>query len=287
MSFVDLHVHTTASDGTLSPTEVVKYGVEKNLSVIAITDHDTISGIEEGMKAAENEPITVVPGIELACMYQKREIHMLGFFVDWKDEIFVKRLADLRQNREKRNEKMIEKMQRDGIPVTMEKLRFEEEDTVITRAHFARFLEQEGYVKSKNEAFEKYVGIHCPYYIPREYIDPKEAISWIHQAKGMAFLAHPYLYHFSEYQVKTMIKDLKEMGLDGIEAYHSTAGIGQTGILRQYAREHELLISGGSDFHGANKPDVDLGRGWGNLRITHYLYDDIRKKHGKRYDNIS
>ena len=107
MSFVDLHVQTTASDGTFSPTEVVKYGVEKNLSVIAITDHDTISGIEEGMKAAENEPITVVPGIELACMYQKREIHMLGLFVDWKDEIFVKRLADLRQNRERRNEKML------------------------------------------------------------------------------------------------------------------------------------------------------------------------------------
>lgn len=286
MSFIDLHVHTTASDGTFTPTEVVEYARKKGLSALAITDHDTIAGIPEALKAAEknkreegikNQEPEIVPGVEISCIYEGIEIHMLGLMIDWRDKQLDKRLSDMREKRESRNERMIEKMQKDNIPITMDKLLFGQEDTVITRAHFAGFLEQEGYVKSKNEAFQKYVGIGCPYYIPREYISPEEAIGWIQAAEGLAFLAHPYLYGFSESQVKRMIQFLKSKGMNGLEAYHSSASQGQTSLLRQYASQYGLLVSGGSDFHGANKPDVDLGCGRGGLRITSFVYDKMKE----------
>lgn len=282
MSFIDLHVHTTASDGTLSPKEVVEYGIQKELSVMAITDHDTIAGIEEAVKTAKGTNLSIVPGVELACIYKGIEIHMLGFFLDWKNDKFARHLSDMREKREKRNEKMIEKMQKGGIAISMDKLIFEEKDTVITRGHFARFLEAEGYVKSKQEAFDRYIGIGCPYYLPREYIDPVDAISWIHEAGGLAFLAHPYLYGFTEGEVKKMLSFLKATGLDGLEAYHSSTSQGQVTMLRQYAKEMKLMVSGGSDFHGSNKPDVDLGCGKGNLRITHYIYEKIKTESSKK-----
>lgn len=276
MRLIDLHVHTTASDGTFSPKEVVEYGIQKGLSVMAITDHDTIAGIEEAIKSAEKTNLMIVPGVELACRYQGIEIHMLGLFLDWKDETFARRLFDMRERREKRNEKIIAKMQEDGIAISMEKLIFEEKNTVITRGHFARFLEQEGYVTSKKEAFDRYIGIGCPYYFPREYVSPREAIRWIQEAGGLAFLAHPYLYGFSEGEVKGMLRKLKEEGMDGLEAYHSSASQGQSLVLRQYGKEMGLMISGGSDFHGSNKPDVDLGCGRGNLHISYDVYDRIK-----------
>lgn len=285
MSFIDLHVHTTASDGTFTPAEVVEYARKKGLSALAITDHDTIAGIPEALMAAEKNREMVkkneqwpeiVPGVEISCIYEGIEIHMLGLMIDWQDKQFDKRLSDMRKKRESRNERMIERMQKDHIPITMDKLLFGEEDTVITRAHFARFLEQEGYVKSKEEAFQKYVGIGCPYYIPREYISPEKAIGWIQEAKGFAFLAHPYLYGFSESQVRKMIQFLKDKGMNGLEAYHSSASQGQTSQLRQYAAQYGLLVSGGSDFHGSNKADVDLGCGRGGLRITDFVYEKIK-----------
>lgn len=278
MSFIDLHVHTTESDGTFTPKEVVKLALDRQLSVLAITDHDTVSGVEEAILTAKDHDITIVPGVEISCFYDKTEIHMLGLFIDWKNETFAKNLEEMRERRSNRNERMIALMNADGIPVTLKKLQFEGKDTVITRAHFARFLEQEGYVKSKDEAFKKYVGEGCPYYLPREYIPYETAIDWIHEAEGLAILAHPYLYGFKEHKVKKMLEDLKEAGLDGLEAYHSSANQGQINLLREYGKRYHLLISGGSDFHGNNKPYVHLGTGKGNLKITDYVYEKLMSK---------
>lgn len=275
MSFIDLHVHTTASDGTFTPEEVVKLALERQLSVLAITDHDTVSGVEEAILTAKGHDITIVPGVEISCFYDKTEIHMLGLFIDWRNDTFAKNLEEMRERRKDRNERMVLRMNEDGIPVTLEKLQFEGKDTVITRAHFARFLEQEGYVKSKDEAFKKYVGEGCPYYLPREYIPYETAIDWIHEAEGLAILAHPYLYGFKEYKVRKMLEDLKEAGLDGLEAYHSSTNQGQSNLLREYGKRYNLLISGGSDFHGNNKPYVHLGTGKGNLKITDYVYEKL------------
>lgn len=275
MGFVDLHIHTTASDGTFSPSQVVEMALERGLMAIAITDHDTVAGVEEAMEAAKGEAMEVVPGVEISCLYSGREIHMLGLFLDWKDPVFLERMEEMRRERESRNQRMIQRMREDDILVTEDALRFGQEDTVITRAHFARFLQQEGYVKTKDEAFKKYVGEGCPYYIPREYIPYEQAISWIQQAGGLAILAHPYLYGFSEPKVRQMLEELKEAGLEGLEAYHSSANNGQSNLLREYAKKYELLVSGGSDFHGSNKPYVHLGVGKGNLRITDYVYEKL------------
>lgn len=275
MSFIDLHIHTTASDGTFTPSEVVEDALKRRLSVIAITDHDTTMGIKEAIHAAEGHDITIVPGVEISCFYGGREIHMLGLFLDIENGKLEQHLSMMREDRAGRNERMISLMNQAGIPVTLEELKFGEPDTVITRAHFARYLVEKGYVKTKDEAFKKYIGDGCPFYLPRTYIEPETAIAWIHEAGGLAFLAHPYLYDFKEAKVRQMIQDLKSVGLDGLEAYHSSTDQGRTNQLREYAKKWELLVSGGSDFHGENKPYIYLGVGKGNLRITHHVYEKI------------
>ncbi|MBE5957149.1 MAG: PHP domain-containing protein [Lachnospiraceae bacterium] len=302
MGFIDLHIHTTASDGTFTPTEVVYEALRRKLSVIAITDHDTMKGIEEAVNAlyrygdnnegivigrdahncvygiSNNEDVlTIVPGVEVSCQYGGGEIHMLGLFIDDKNDVLEMNLTEMRKERDRRNEKMIALFNEKNIPMTMDDLLFGQADTVVTRAHFARYLVENGYVKTKDEAFKKYIGDGCPFYLPRHYIEPETAIRWIHEAGGLAFLAHPYLYGFKEEKVRKMLLDLKEIGLDGLEAYHSSTDNGRTNQLREYANHMELLVSGGSDFHGDNKPYIYMGVGKGNLRITDHVYEQICK----------
>jgi predicted metal-dependent phosphoesterase TrpH len=297
MSFIDLHIHTTASDGTFSPKEVVEEAVRRGLSVIAITDHDTTQGIPEALEAIEDyygkidsrkvqvssgmeneEKLILVPGVEISCWYDTREVHMLGLFIDYTNDEFNEKLKAMEEERDRRNDKMIEMFNEHGIFMTLEDLKFGQEDTVVSRAHFARYLEEHGYVKSREEAFKKYIGDGCPFYLSRNYISAETAIQWIHQVGGMAFLAHPYLYGFKEDKVRKMLNDLKEFGLDGLEAYHSTADNGRTNQLRAYAKKLDLMVSGGSDFHGGNKPYIYMGVGKGNLRITRHVYDTIMKR---------
>lgn len=305
MSFIDLHVHTTASDGTYTPKEVVEEAFRRGLSVIAITDHDTIRGIGEavieftyykqnktlciqcgehqihgfnGENLSDADELILVPGVEISCQYEGREIHMLGLFIDYESESLEKNLTDMREERDRRNEQMIRLFQDAGISMCLEDLKFGEPDTVVTRAHFARFLMEKGYVKSKDEAFKKYIGDRCKFYLPRHYIEPEQAIDWIHEAGGYAFLAHPYLYGFQEEKVRRMLMDLKDIGLDGLEAYHSTTDNGRTNQLRDYAGRMDLMVCGGSDFHGENKPYIYMGVGKGNLRITRHVFEKLVKE---------
>ncbi len=280
MSFIDLHTHSTASDGTLTPTEVVETAAQAGLSAIALTDHDTIAGVEEAMTAADRCGIRVIPGIEISCHSMGKEVHMLGFFLDYTDETFLKTLEDLRENRGGRNQKMLDAFVRDGFPITWEKLKHGNPDSVITRAHFARVLVDEGICKTKNEAFDKYLGDGKKYYIPRSKIRPEDAITYIHQAGGVAVLAHPYEYKLSKAQLVTMIEELKNAGLDGIECYHSNNYVGQSLVLKELAHRYDLAITGGSDFHGSNKPDISLGIGRGGLKVHESLIEplELRKK---------
>ncbi|MCQ2492293.1 MAG: PHP domain-containing protein [Lachnospiraceae bacterium] len=286
MAYIDLHTHSTASDGTLTPSEVVKTAADAGLSVIALTDHDTVAGVVEAIEAAKaisadgQTAIRVIPGIELSCHSSGKEVHMLGFFLDYKDEEFLKTLEDLRDNRGNRNQKMLDAFVRDGFPITWEKLKHGNPDTVITRAHFARVLVEEGICKTKNEAFDKYLGDGKKYYIPRSKIRPVDAIEYIHKAGGVAVLAHPYEYKLSKLQLITMIEELKDAGLDGIECFHSNNYVGQSLQLKEYAHKYDLSITGGSDFHGENKPDISLGTGRGGLKVHESLVEalEARKK---------
>lgn len=270
---IDLHVHSTCSDGTFTPTELVNYALEKGLSAFALTDHDSVDGLEEAIRYGDrlrtesNSVPEVVPGIELSSEYHGQDIHVVGLYVDYHDQIFLSKIRDFVESRANRNQKMCARLQQAGIPITYEELLAAYPDSVITRAHYAGYMLEKGYVKNRQEAFERYVGDHAPCYIPREKITPTQAVELIRQAGGAPVLAHPILYHMSEEHLDELVRELKEFGLMGIEAVYSTYSPADERQIRGLAKKYDLLVSGGSDFHGTNKPGLDLGTGFGKLFI--------------------
>ncbi len=279
MNIVDLHVHSTASDGTFTPTELVNAAVKAKLSAFALTDHDTVAGIDEAVVAAQNfNGFEVIPGIEISTSYKDKEIHIVGLCIDYKDTDFLKAIGSEVQRRNKRNEQLIELFNRHGFPVTMEAMTDMFPDSIITRAHFASYMVKKGYVKDNKEAFRKYLGDGMPLYVPRERKSPQEAINIIRAAKGASILAHPLLYHLTDGELRSLCGQLKEYGLIGIESMYSTYRSFDELSVRKLAAEYELLESGGSDFHGANKPDISLGCGRGNLIISYSYLQAIKDK---------
>ncbi|MDR1547679.1 MAG: PHP domain-containing protein [Hungatella sp.] len=277
MKFVDLHVHSNASDGTLTPSEVVALAVEKGLAAIALTDHDTIDGLSEAQAAAAGLPIEIIPGIELSCVYQGEEIHILGIYVDPTDQEFISETNALKEIRNKRNEEMIRRFQNAGISITLDEIMAGNPDTVITRAHFARILLEKGYVKNMDQAFKKYLNYSGPYCPRKEKITPEHAMKILTRCKASPVLAHPYQYHLGDKRTEELVRYLKDLGLHGLEVYHSSNNQYESGKLRKLARLYDLFPTGGSDFHGSNKPDISLGVGRGGLRVTALLLDDIKR----------
>lgn len=277
MEFIDLHVHSNASDGTLSPSQVVSLAVQKGLRALALTDHDTIDGLSEAKKAAHGLPIEIIPGIELSCVYKGEEIHILGLFVNPEDEAFVSAVNGLLKIRENRNIDMIERFQAAGIHITLSDVQAGNTDTVITRAHFARTLLEKGYVKSMDEAFKKYLTYGGPYCSRKEEITPEFVMDLLTASKASPVLAHPYLYHLGDQRTEELISYLTALGLHGLEVYHSSNNQHESGKLKKLAKAYELFPTGGSDFHGKNKPDIELGSGRGGLRVTSFLLDDIKR----------
>lgn len=272
---IDLHIHSTCSDGTFTPKEITDKVIEKNLYGFSLTDHDTVDGISEILSMNLPEHLKFIPGIEISCDALHREIHILGYGIDCKNQQLNKTLNDLRKKRMQRNLDMIDLFQKDGYPVTLEKLQHGDPDTVITRVHFSRVLVEEGICTSRDQAFSKYLGEKCKYYIPKTFFDPKDCLKLILDAGGIPILAHPFLYKFSNKDTKHLIRDLKEYGLAGIEVYHSSHHQGQVAKLREWQKEYDLLATGGSDFHGTNKPDIDIGTGRGPLYVPDHLLDEL------------
>lgn len=277
MELIDLHVHSNASDGSLTPTEVADEAMRMGLSAIALTDHDTIDGIPEILEYTKDKPLEVVPGIELSCYYNNREVHILGFYMDYANPALNEELSELKMAREGRNLKMVELMQADGLPVTMEKLLHGNPDSVITRAHFARVLVEEGVCKDKEAAFKKYIGIGCKYYLPKPQVTCETAMRILTTYSKGAFLAHPLLYHLGYAQIEELLIYLKSLGLKGVEAYHSSNNAYESDKLRSMALKLGLGISGGSDFHGAVKPNIQMGKGRGGMKISMHILDEIKK----------
>lgn len=273
--YIDLHVHSNCSDGTFSPSQLVEYALEKGLKAIALTDHDTTEGIEEARAAAQNTYLQVIPGIELSTAFLGRDIHILGLNIDPENTYFQEKIKAFQQEREKRNRTMISRMQKEGLRITWQDMADNFPDSIWTRAHFARFLADTGQVHTLAEAFNRFLGDHAPCFVPRNKVTPFEAVKMIHQGKGKAVLAHPLLYHLTEEQLEELVQSLVQSGLDGIEAIYST----NTGLdevrMRQLAKKYGIFITGGSDFHGSNKPSIDLGKDRGNLKIPAYLLDNL------------
>lgn len=279
MNYIDLHVHSTASDGSYTPSELVRYAIKKGLIAFALTDHDTTAGIDEALNEAEliNDfsPIKVIPGIELSAEYKGKDIHILGLNIDYRNKEFQEKIEYFRNIRAERNVKMIELLNKQGFKITEEQLKERFKDAVITRAHFAIMLVECGYVKDKDIAFKKYLNPGCPCYVPRTRINVIDAISLIHLANGKAVLAHPLLYHFSETELDSLVALLKENGLQGLEAIYSSNKWNDESRMKQLAKKYDLFITGGSDFHGLAKPTLDLGIGYGDLKVPEKLLSNI------------
>lgn len=283
---IDLHVHSNCSDGSFSPKELVDYAIEKGLSAFALTDHDTIDGLTEAISYSESlrkqglfAP-EIVPGIEFSTEYHGKDIHIIGLYIRHQKPGFTDRLKSFLDSRILRNRKMCTLLQEADIDITYEKLLEQFPGAVITRAHYARYLLNNGYVKSMSEAFDRYIGDHAPCFVPREKVSPVQAVQLILEADGIPILAHPILYHFSNEHLDVLTAELKEAGLMGIEAVYATYNHREESLIRRLAAKHRLLISGGSDFHGSNKPGLDLGCGYGRLYLPDSILADLKKSLG-------
>lgn len=288
MKAVDLHVHSNRSDGTFPPARLVDYAMEKGLAAFALTDHDTVDGLEEAIQYArqlrstlppqEAEQVPeVIPGIEFSTEYQGKDVHILGLYIDYHNEHFQKYLQDFVASRVNRNRKMCALLQEAGIDISYEALLAEFPDAVITRAHYAKFLLNHNYIQSMREAFDRYIGDHCPYYVPREKVSPEQAVKLILQAEGIPVLAHPVLYHMSDERLETLVAQLKDAGLKGIEAIYSTYNTAEERQIRRLAEAYHLTVSGGSDFHGDNKPGLDLAIGYGKLFVPYSVLEALKE----------
>ncbi len=279
MRAIDLHTHSTCSDGTYSVKELIDYAHEKNLAAIALTDHDTVKGLDEALDYCSKtyDDMEVIPGIEFSTVNEGKDVHIVGLYIDHHNKEFVDSLTDFVDSRTVRNKKMCERLTNEaGIPISYEELSEFAKGAVVTRAHFARLIMDKGFAKSKEEVFDRFIGDHCKYYVPREKISPEQAIECILKVGGVPILAHPVLYHMSDAKLEKLVARLKNAGLKGIEAIYSTYTAGEERQIKELAAKYDLLVSGGSDFHGANKKKIDLGVGFGKLFVPEELLGPIK-----------
>lgn len=275
---IDMHVHSSASDGTFSPSALLLEAKKAGLAAMALTDHDTMDGIQEAEAAAAKLGIELVPGIEISTEYHGREIHVLGYYVSPEYPRLKAMLEEFRDFRATRNERMVERLREEGFSITMEALVKKFPDSVLTRAHVARYLCETGQLPDIRTVFAEYLGENCRCYIQRPKISPVEAVTLILEAGGIAVLAHPVLCNLPEEERRQMILEMKEAGMCGLEAVYSENTAEDEAHMRSLAKEYGLLLSGGSDFHGSNKPDIKLGVGKGNLHIPYAFLQGLKDR---------
>lgn len=285
MQGIDLHVHSDKSDGSNKPSELVYMAIEKNLAAFALTDHDTVDGIDEALACADllrktSDRITpeVIPGIELSTEYQGKDIHLVGLYIDHHAPSFCAYLQQFVKSRIERNHKMCANLASAGIDISYEKLLERFPNSVLTRAHYAIYLHEHGYVTGKEQAFSQYVGDHTKYFVPREKITPEMAVELILQAGGIPILAHPILYRMSDTRLDALVSRLTAVGLAGLEAIYATYNTAEERQMRKLAAKYNLCISGGSDYHGAAKPGLEMGTGYGKLFVPEDLLKNIKHK---------
>jgi 3',5'-nucleoside bisphosphate phosphatase len=288
MRVFDLHIHTTASDGTMSPAGIVRYAKEKGLRVIAITDHDTIEGLQEGIREGEKVGLEVIPGVELSADASKGTMHLLGYYIDPACSELADKLRVLQQARMERNLAIVEKLRALGIPIELSEVKAAPEHGQIGRPHFAHTMVQKGYAQNIQDAFDRYLGKGRPAYVEKFRFTPEEAMHFIRKAGGITVLAHPFTLNQPEpADLDALIGELKEKGLDGIEVYYPEHSDGQRKLYRDVAQKYGLVISGGSDFHGLTKDAVDLGEGYdGDRELTYSLVEAIKARREMRLKGL-
>ncbi len=283
----DLHLHTTASDGTMSPAELVKYAREKGLKVIAITDHDTIEGLPEGIQEGNKLGVEVIPGVELSADTPKGTMHLLGYYIDPASPELADKLKILQQARMERNLKMVERLHDLGISLELSEVKAAPEHGQIGRPHFAYTMVRKGYAQNIQDAFDRYLGKGRPAYVEKFRFAPAEAMQVIRKAGGITVLAHPFTLKQPEPKdFEALIPELKAKGLDGIEVYYPEHSDGQKRLYRDVAKKYGLVISAGSDFHGFNKDEADIGEGYGDKGLTYNLVEALKARREERLKGL-
>ena len=287
-TYIDLHIHSTASDVTLTPTEIVQTALkstksEKDPIVIALTDHDTVAGVSEFLKEAKKnkERVTAIPGVEISTNYHGVEIHILGYNVDPENKELLEQLKICRESRDGRNEKIIARLQAEGFQITMEDIKPEDPNETIARPHIAKQLMKKKYVSSVKEAFDKYLAEGRSCYVERIMPTPQEAIALIRNSGGIPVLAHLMYYKkLNAAEKEVLVSELKEAGLEGIEAYYNTYTPVEEEYVSSLAKQNALLLTGGTDFHGQNKPHISLFTGQGNMEVPEAILPEFMEAIG-------
>ncbi len=268
MKYADLHVHTLASDGTCGPAQLVKESIKRKLSAIAIVDHDTLDAISASTAEAIGEDLEIIPGIELTAQHEGQEIHILGYFLDYRNKVLLKKLISLRENRIDRAHKIVKNLAGLGVNLDVKTVFEISGKSTVGRMHIARALVKEGHVANISEAFRKYIGDRSAAYVLGFYLSVQEAIRMIKEAGGVAVLAHPYLLRND-----ALIIEFTGYGLQGIEVYYPEHSQSLINFYLELAKKLNLAVTGGSDFHGSAKPDIKLGM----VKIPLELVEKLRR----------
>lgn len=274
---IDLHTHSNFSDGTMTPTELVALARHKKISALALTDHDTMAGTPEAILAGAEMGVEIIPGIEISVLYNQVEYHVLGYWADPLDSPLAAALSRLQGARAERNDKILEKLKALGIPVTAEELQLVSEQGQTGRPHIARMLVRRGVVRTMNQAFDQFLKKGEAAYVSRFAYGAAEAVALIRQAGGLAVLAHPAQNDPELIRLPAVLADLVPAGLEGIELYYPTHSHKVKKRMRALAAEYDLLLTGGSDYHGEVRPGTTLAGG-GNIFVPPELLEKMKER---------
>lgn len=279
MKTIDLHTHSVCSDGAQTPADVVRTAKAAGLAAIALSDHDCITGVQEAMDTGKTLGVEVIPAVELSAQ-SDTELHILGYFVDITNKKLQDAMAYALQVRDERQEETCRKLNEQGFAITMDELRAEANgNPVLCRAHFAQIMVRKGYAESVKDAFNRYLSVGCYAYSNRQALTAQEAVSLIREAGGIAVAAHLHLIKKPDDELREYLKGLIPYGLDGVEGYYTDYTPDMEVRYRAMAKELGLVISGGTDYHGANKPHIAIGKGRGDLEIPYSVLEGLRARH--------
>ena len=273
---IDLHSHSIYSDGTNTPAELVQMAVKRGLTALALTDHDTVSGVVPLLEAARGTSVEAVPGIELSAECSRGTMHILGYFIDHTCPELLEKIEQVQQGRHERNLEILKKLNKLGYILTWDEVEEQAGKDVIGRPHFAKALIKRGHLKSFKSAFELLLAKGRPAYADRYHYTGSECIDLIRKAGGVSVLAHPATIHLPDDQLKGVLMGLKKNGLNGIEVFCSAYKASHVKKYSDLAGELDLIRSGGTDFHGKNTPDLQLGIGFGQLRVTDEVLEHLK-----------
>ncbi len=273
----DLHMHTVHSDGTFTPTQLIELAKQQGLSCVALTDHDTLSGVEEAQVTGNRIGVEVIAGIEFSAICDPGTMHILGYFIDPKSKKLQQKLEKIQEARRQRNPMIIEKLRASKVDITLEEVERESGGDQIGRPHFARALVRKGYVKNFEEAFDKYLAKGTLAYVDKRKFTSRDSIQMITEAGGIASLAHPVTLKLDGKAFEQKLDQLKSEGLKGLEVYSSCQNKEEAAKYKKTADRLNLFVTGGSDFHGANKPDISLGWMGDGVSIPYETIDGMKK----------